>query len=106
MKPLPLAMLAGVVLLLSCNSDNEDITASVNKNGAVETSVTVSHLDSTHDVLVTTHKIWVHYNAYKTVLYRDTIPTLGAEQTMAENDNGDSRNIQVRKDYEIYITVK
>ncbi len=106
MKTLFLAVLAGTTLLLSCNSDNEDITESVNKNGSVETSVNVSHLDSTHDVLTTTHKIWVHYNICKTVLYRDTIPALGIEQTTAENDQGDTRNVKVKKDYEIYITVK
>jgi hypothetical protein len=106
MKPLILALAAGTALLTSCGNRNEDITESVNKNGAIETAVSVSHLDSTHDVLTTSHKVWVHYNTYKTILYHDTIPALGNELTQAENEKGDTRDVQVKKDYEIYITVK
>jgi hypothetical protein len=43
---------------------------------------------------------------YKTVEYRDTIPALGTEDRLAENKEGDTRNVSVKKDYEIYITVK
>jgi hypothetical protein len=95
------------VLLVACNGDsNEDITNTVNKNGAIETSVHIAHLDSTRDVLTTTHKIWVRNSEYKTVEYRDTLPALGLENTVAENEEGDTKQVDVKKDYEIYITVK
>lgn len=109
MKPIVLAILgsAALLLLFSCNNNNnEDITQSVNKNGSVESAIQVEHLDSLYDILVTTHKIWVHNGEYKTIHYRDTLPALGIEHTTAENAAGDTKHVQVKKDYEIFITVK
>jgi len=108
MKPIVLVALAGAALLmmLSCNNKNEDVTDAVDKNGAVETAVTVQHLDSTHDVLVTSHKVWANHQEVKTVEYRDTIPALGIQNTVAENEDGDTKAVSVKKDYEVYITVK
>jgi hypothetical protein len=94
-------------LIISCGEDkNEDVTETVNKNGSIETAVQVTHLDSGRDLLTTTHKVWVKFNEYKTVQYHDTIPGLGVETTVAENEEGDTKNVTVPKDYEIYITVK
>jgi len=109
MKPIILAILGGAALLLlfSCsNKQNEDITESVNKNGSIETSVQVEHLDSLQDILITTHKIWAKDQIVKSVIYRDTLPSLGVEHTTAENADGDQQKVQVKKDYEIFITVK
>lgn len=93
--------------LIDCSNDSsEDITHDVNKNGAVELAITVAHIDSTHDVLTTTHKVWVHDCVYRTIQYHDTLPVLGTEHTVAENSDGDTQNVAVKKDYEIYITVK
>ena len=94
------------LVLLSCKNENEDVTNTVNKSGAIETAVRVTHLDSINDLLVTTHKVWVKNNVFKTVEYRDTIPALGIENTDAENADGDTKKVAVKKDYEIYITVK
>lgn len=97
----------GVTLLSCSNKDNdEDLTNTVNKNGAVESSVTVAPLDSLRNVLTTTHKVWVHNSLYKTIEYRDTVPSLGNENTTAENADGDTKSVTVKKEYEIYITVK
>jgi hypothetical protein len=95
------------LFVISCGKDeNEDITQTVNKNGAIETAVHVTHLDSTHDILTTTHKVWVRNSEYKTVEYSDTLPSLGKENTVAENEEGDTKQVDVKKEYEIYITVK
>lgn len=95
-------------LLLSCsgNDETEDLTTTVNKNGAVESAVTVVPLDSAHNVLVTTHKVWLRNAVFKTIEYRDTLPALGTETATAENEDGDTKTVSVKKDYEIYITVK
>lgn len=110
MKPIVFAILGGAALLLllsSCNKkENEDITQSVNKNGSVETAVQVDHADSLYDVLITTHKIWANNQEVKTVVYRDTIPALGMETKTAENQDGDTKEVRVKKAYEIFITVK
>jgi len=104
-------LLAGLLLttvsLYSCgDKDNEDLTESVNKTGSVESAVTVQHLDSLNDVLVTTHKVWVKGAVLRDIVYRDTVPALGTENTTAENADGDTKSVQVKKDYEIFITVK
>jgi hypothetical protein len=111
MKPIVLAILgaAAVFFLFSCsdtNKQNEDITQSVNKEGSIETAVQVEHLDSTRDVLITTHKIWAANREVKTIVYHDTLPSLGTTHATAENAEGDTKNVQVKKDYEIFITVK
>jgi hypothetical protein len=97
---------AGLIGLASCNDEREDVTQTVNKAGAIETSVSVQHADSTHDVVLTTHKVWINFNQYKTVVHQDTVPALGIEDTQAENADGDTKRVKVPKDYEIFITVK
>ena len=110
MKPIVITILAGAALLLffSCGEkkQNEDITNTVNKNGSIETAVQVEHLDSIHDILITTHKIWAQNNEVKTIFYLDTLPALSMENTTAENTKGDTKNVTLKKDYEIFITVK
>ncbi|GAA4748361.1 hypothetical protein [Flavisolibacter ginsenosidimutans] len=103
---LPFSILCLFLISCSNSDDNEDLTTSVNKNGSVESSITVAPLDSTHHVLTTRHKVWVHDTVYKTIEYRDTLPSLGNEITTAENENGDTKTVNVKKDYEVYITVK
>lgn len=100
------ALLTAISFTACKDKNNEDLTESVNKAGAVESAVTVQHLDSLNDVLVTTHKVWVKGNVFKDIQYRDTVPALGTENTVAENSDGDTKNVQVKKDYEIFITVK
>lgn len=93
----------------SCREEensNEDLTNTVNKNGAVETSVTVQHLDSSRDILVTNHKVWTAGNISKDISYSDTIPSLGMENKSVENNGGEVKQEIVKKDYEIFITVK
>ena len=94
-------------ILFSCgNEQNEDLTNAVNKNGSVESSVTVAHLISGSDVLITKHLVWNKGTNVKIIEYRDTIPALGIENSTVENSDGDTKNVQVEKDYEIFITVK
>ena len=98
---------AALLFLASCSDkDKDDVIDEVDRAGAVETAVSVLHADSTHDVLMTTHKVWVNHQEFKTVVHLDTIPALGVEHTTAENSDGDTKDVNVKKDYEIYITVK
>lgn len=108
MKPIVLVVLASALLMmLSCNDEkSEDLTDTINKRGSIETDISVQHLDSLHDVLITKHQVWTNYNTSKFIEYRDTVPALGIENTIAENEDGDTKQVQVKKDYEIFITVK
>lgn len=88
--------------LISCEeSQSDDLTNTVNKNGSIETSVTVQPVDSSHDVLVTKHIVWHNNIEWKTIETHDTIPALGVDL----KDNEGTFEV-TRKDYEIYITVK
>ena len=110
MKPIVLAILgaAALFLLISCKDTekNEDITNTVNKDGAIESAVKVEQLDSLRDVLITTHAVWKNNALIKNIEYRDTVPSLGLKRTVAENADGDMKDVTVKKEYEIYITVK
>lgn len=93
--------------LLSCEeNENKDLTPNVNKDGAVETSITVEHADSLHDVLVTKHTIWNKGTAAGNVEHRDTIPALGASNATVKDDFGYDKTVNAKKEYEIFITVK
>ena len=105
-KPFITLMLISSIVFVSCDDEKSDLTNTVNKAGSVETSVTVEHADSTHDVLITRHKVWSNFSEFKTIEYRDTLPALGIHNTVAENEDGDTKNVSVKKDYEIFITVK
>ena len=92
---------------VSCDEEKqEDITKEINKNGSVETAVSVTPLDSVNDILITKHTVWVKGNKFKEFEYRDTVPSLGMENKTAENSDGDTKTVAVKKDYEIFITVK
>ena len=94
-------------ILASCKEEKqEDLTNQINKNGSVETAVSVSKLDSINDILITKHTVWVKGNKFKEIEYRDTVPALGVQNTTAENSEGDTKTVEVKKDYEIFITVK
>ena len=79
-----------IIAYASSSPSTQDQTQSVDRNGSIETGVSVIHADSTHDVIVTNHKVWVHDSVYKIISYRDTIPALDS----------------IRKDYQIFITLK
>ncbi len=95
-----------LICFTACDDKNNDITSSPDHDGSIESAITVNHLDSLHDILITKHRIWNHFMEYKTIEYRDTIPTLDIERTTGENQNGDTVSVHVKKDYEIFITVK
>lgn len=83
-----------------------DQTQYVDKRGSVETSVSVQHVDRTHDVILTSHRVWVKDTSYAMLYHRDTIPALDSVATEAGNDNGDSKFVMVQRDYQLFITVK
>jgi len=99
--PISLFILA---LITSC--DEEDKVREISKDGAIETVMNVEHLNDKVDVIRTTYKVWVKNVMVKTYLHTDTIPSLGIAKEQAENNDGDVKVIDLKKDYEFYITVK
>jgi len=86
--------------------DNEDKVEEISKDGAIETTMSVEHIGDKLDLIKTTHKIWVKNMLVKTSVHTDTIPALGVLKTETETTDGVTREIDVKKDYEFYITVK
>ncbi len=104
---LSVAIAVMILMVAGCKNDKkDDVTNDVNKEGSIETAVTVEHADSTNDVIVTKHKVWRNLSEFKTIEYRDTIPALGETTTEAENKDGDTKSVRIKKEYEIFITVK
>jgi len=106
MTPKVWLLAAVLALASSCNDDKQDQTNTVDRSGSIETSVSVHHADSTHDVILTTHKVWTNFKEYATVIHRDTVPALGLMTTAGENANGDTTTVHLQKDYQIFITLK
>jgi hypothetical protein len=95
-------LFVSTIVISACNEEQPKDrlqTKDMSKEGAVETQLSVEHLDSAHDILITTHKVWKQNMQVNEIVYRDTLPTLG---TMIDEESSKT----VNKDYELYITVK
>jgi hypothetical protein len=90
------------LLAYSCDSENNDVVNTVDKEGSIETQVKTEHVNDSADVLITSHKVYKNGALLNTIVKVDTIPFLGT--TNVEDDEGYKKT--VKKDYEIYITVK
>ena len=103
------AALAAVIYLANWHEPSDadaDQGKTLDKDGSVETAISVQHADSTHDIILTSHKVWIKKNEYSTIVHRDTIPSLDSLSATAENDNGDTQKVRLKKDYQLFITVK
>ena len=100
-----LAFAASGIALPSCGQ-KEDLTSTVDHSGSIETSITVEHADSTHDVVLTTHKVWTNGKVYSTIVHRDTVPGLGLISTEGADSSGNTSTVVVPKDYQVFITMK
>ncbi|MDB5138926.1 MAG: hypothetical protein JWR12_842 [Mucilaginibacter sp.] len=95
-----------LILLLSACDDNADQVKTVDKNGGIEVSLSTTHLDSLKDLLTTHYTVWRKGVKIREFNKRDTVPALETFTTEGENDNGDTQDVKVKKDYEFYVTVK
>src|ERR1700760_2699101 len=100
-----LVIIIAIMMTSNKNSDDDQGVA-VEHDGSVETAISVEHADSTHDVILTSHKVWVKNSEYATILHRDTIPTLDSLNTTAEDGVGNTQTARLKKDYQLFITVK
>ncbi len=94
------------LILSSCNNESEDgLVQTPNKNGSVEMKIEVIHQNGI-DVIKTTKDVWVKNNQINSFVNFDTIPSLGDTTEVLEDEDGNTKTINVPKDYELYITVK
>lgn len=93
------------LLFCACDEDKDKVKE-ISRDGSIETVINVEHINDKLDVIKTTHKIWVKNMLVKSSLHTDTIPSLGILKEETEINNGVTKEIAVKKDYEFYITVK
>jgi hypothetical protein len=94
-----------VLVLFIASCDDKEVKE-FSKEGAIETVLAVDHLDTKRDIITTTHKVWIKNQLSKSIVRKDTIPALGITSQTAENTEGETKNVTIAKEYEIYITVK
>lgn len=92
------------ILIVSCN--DEEPVKEISKEGSVETSINIEHKDSIHDIITTTHKVWINNKLVKKSVYNDTIPALKNPAQVGDNNKSGTKLVLAPKDYEVYITVK
>jgi hypothetical protein len=95
-----------LILLISACDNNEDQAKTVDKGGSIEVSLTTKHLDSLTDLVTTHYIVWRRGTRVKEFDKRDTVPSLGNFIAEGENGNGDTQSLNIRKEYEFYVTVK
>ena len=105
MKKILLFSTVLVLALIISSCDNNEVKE-FSKEGAIETVLAVDHLDTKRDIITTTHNVWINNLLAKKIVRKDTIPALGMSSQVAENNEGETKNITLAKEYEIYITVK
>ncbi len=97
--------IAAATMLFSCTPENEDVVAQPEKDGTIETSITTKHAKDC-DILTTEYKVWIKGKVNKTFSKIDTLQSLGTTKEEGEDKAGNTKDITVQKEYEIYITVK
>jgi len=105
-KKITLLFIFSALFIFNYGCKNEDDVKELSKNGAVETDISVNHLDSANDVIQTTYNVWVKNAIAKKIIHVDTVPSLGITTEEGENSDGDTRPVTLQKDYEVFITVK
>jgi hypothetical protein len=102
-------MLALVCALSACDDEpTNDLVQNggIDHDGAVETAISIDHLNDQFDIITTTHKAWIKGIEYRTFVHKDTLPSLESNTEDIKDSNGTEKTATVRKDYESYITVK
>jgi hypothetical protein len=99
-------VLLSCLLFAACSRQNDDQVKTVDKTGSVEIKVDISHLNDQQDVMKTEKVFWAKGKAVRAVVDLDTVPALGSTKEQAENSEGEDTTVTIKKNYQIFITVK
>jgi len=81
-------------------------TADFNKDGAIEVTFSTQHINDSFDVLTTTKNVYKQGQIVKQIHETDTLPTLGQTVAEGENNDGDTRSFSLKKEYNLFVTIK
>ena len=98
-------LLLFALTLISCKESNDDVVNQPSRDGSIEATLSTEHLGSV-DILTTEYRVWNKGNVEKSFTKIDTIKSLGTTLEEGEDSDGNTKDITVPKDYEIFISVK
>jgi hypothetical protein len=98
------ALLMGSFLMASC-SDDKPVTE-LTKDQSIEVVFDTKSLSDTAVVLTTKKNIYLKGTMIKSIITTDTLPFPGMKTEEVEDDNGETKNVTMPKEYEFFITVK
>jgi len=94
-----------VLIFASCEQKVTEKT--ISKEGSVEAKISIDSINSTTQVININYTVWQKNKAVKTFTHKDTIPALTDKETVTINEGDDNeKDVQIRKRYELFITVK
>ena len=102
---LALLGVVATITIFGCDQ-KEDVTNSINKEGSVTVVLSTSHLNDSFDLVTTKIEVYkanVKVRDYVTI---DTVPSLGKIKTEAEDNDGNTKEVIVPKEYEFFVTLK
>jgi hypothetical protein len=99
-----LALFCSLSFIACGGAEEEEET--LDKSGGVDVTLSTEHLDNEHDALITTTTVYAKGTAVRTISHRDTMPSLGMTTQEAEDDDGNTTAATMRKDYEVFVTLK
>ena len=97
-----------IALLFGCSDSqsNEDKVTAIDKDGSIESKISITHLSDSFDVMRTENVFWVKNKQIRNTVLYDTIPSLGVTKETGEDEDGNDSSFTIKKAYQIFITVK
>ena len=92
------------VVIAGC-SDDKPVTE-LTKDQSIEIAFDTKNLSDTAVLLTTKKNIYLKGALVKSIVTTDTLPFPGTKSETIEDDNGNSKNVIMPKEYEFFITVK
>jgi len=105
MKSLLFTTLIICLFITACDDDDSKATE-VNKKGSIEVTLSTTHIDSLKDLIITHYVAWKQGAKIKEWDVKDTVQSLGIATTEGEDDNGNTKQMALPKDYDFFVTVK
>ncbi len=97
-------LLISSFLISSC-SDDKPVTE-LTKDQSIEITFNTKSLSDTAVLLTTNKNIYLKGSLLKSIITTDTLPFPGMKTEEIEDDNGNTKNVTIPKEYEFFITVK
>lgn len=99
-----LLIIGGLILTTLFTSCERIESEQVDKSGSVEMKISTRMLPDGRTVLITDNSVWVGGKIVGGSTNYDTLVSLGKKKEKYYNDNGDEKDIEIPKEYNIYIT--